>query len=57
MNSKILTLTLAVSDGKAELDIKYNSKQLTKAQAVELQESVLKTVYEKLDKFQNLKKS
>lgn len=56
MESKTLELHLVVKDGSAKLEVFYNNTELTKQDATEIKESVLETVYSKLDKFQNLKK-
>ncbi len=56
MESETLILHLVVKDGTAKLEVFYNNTELTKSDATEIKDSVLETVYEKLDKFQNLKK-
>lgn len=49
-------MQLIVNDDGAKLNIMYNNKELTKPEAAELKEEILKVVYSKLDKFQNIKK-
>lgn len=56
MNNFEIELNVKVEDGRAYLQVLYNNTKITEAEAREIKEAVLETVYNKIDEFQNLKK-
>lgn len=56
MNDFEIEINLKIEDGRAIVQVLYNNTKISEPEARELKELILETVYNKIDKFQNLKK-